>query len=468
MTPAVFAAGTKLRVVGRAGVGVDNINIPAATKAGVMVMNTPDGNTVSTAQLAMSLLCSAARQLPAADMSIKAGKWDKKSFMGRELQGKTIGIIGCGRIGQLVAKCAKGIGMRVIGYDEMAAAAAAAGSAPPSDIEYQGSLGDIYRQSDFISVHTPLTPETKSLLNDETIAQCKRGVHLINCARGGIIDEAALLRALQSGQVGGAALDVYTTEPPHKAEGDVLKALIAHPRVVCTPHLGASTEEAQVKVARDIADQMCDLFDQKDYVGIINVPFMALSTNAHMKPFMVLAEAIGAMLAQMVTSTGELSPVRRIVVRTNGGRDVKITTRAARQLLEAMVLKGIIRHSGEGLQPDMISAPAIAKQMGLESEISDEAAVGTTGKPGSRYWNLLSVSAVRADGSTATVAGAVLGPTPHIVQVNNFTESFSLKAENNHYLTFRNEDKPGAVLEVRHRPCAARCHAAALCPMPLY
>jgi D-3-phosphoglycerate dehydrogenase len=237
------------------GVGVDNIDVAAATNCGIMVMNTPDGNTVSTAQLAMSLLCNMARKIPAANMSVKEGKWIPKNFQGYELQGKTIGIIGCGRIGQVVAKLSQSMGMKVVGYD------------PVLETEKLAEIGimkqsveNVLKTSDFITVHTPMTPETKNLLNDTTLALCKKGVGLVNCARGGIIDEDALLRALESGQVGAAALDVYSSEPPKEN----LRALLQHPNLVCTPHLGASTEEAQINVARDIAQQMCDVFDQKE------------------------------------------------------------------------------------------------------------------------------------------------------------------------------------------------------------
>lgn len=209
VNPAVLKAATKMRVVGRAGVGVDNINVAEATKAGVMVMNTPGGNTISTAQLAVSLLCSMARKVPAANMSVKTGKWDRKSFTGVELNGKTIGIVGCGRIGQVVASCAKTMGMSVIGFDPIASA---------EDLNEVGiekvSMESIFKKSDFITLHTPLTPDTANLINDTTIGMCKHGVHIVNCARGGIVDEAALLRALKSGKVAGAALDVYSTEPP--------------------------------------------------------------------------------------------------------------------------------------------------------------------------------------------------------------------------------------------------------------
>ena len=209
VTPAIINAANKMRIIGRAGVGVDNIDIPAATQAGIMVMNTPMGNTVSTAQLALSLLMSVARKLPAANMSVKKGEWSKKGFEGVELYGKTLGIVGCGRIGQVVAESAAVMGMDVIGYDPVMA---------PELLREAGirpvDVSDIWAEADFITFHTPLTDATKNLLNDDTIAKCKDGVRVINCARGGIVDEDALLRGLESGKIAGAALDVYTSEPP--------------------------------------------------------------------------------------------------------------------------------------------------------------------------------------------------------------------------------------------------------------
>jgi D-3-phosphoglycerate dehydrogenase / 2-oxoglutarate reductase len=279
VTSKVLQAATKMRIVGRAGmvarepesilssflgVGVDNIDVQEATKCGVMVMNTPDGNTISTAQLAMSLLCNMARKIPTANMSVKEGKWIPKKFQGSELQGKTIGIIGCGRIGQVVAKLSKTMEMKVVGYDPTLS------SETLSELGIvKLSLENLLKTSDFITIHTPMTTETKHLLNDTTLALCKRGVGLVNCARGGIIDEEALLRALESGQVGSAALDVFTSEPPKEN----LKSLLQHPNLVCTPHLGASTEEAQINVARDIAQQMCDVFDQKEVMRRLPVFF---------------------------------------------------------------------------------------------------------------------------------------------------------------------------------------------------
>ena len=430
VTPKVLEHAKKMRVIGRAGVGVDNINVQEATKHGIMVMNTPGGNTVSTAQLTVSLLCSLARKIPAANMSIKRGEWDRKSFSGVELNGKTLGIVGCGRIGQVVSQCATAIGMKVIGYD------------PVMDKEAfkeagikQVDLEEIWSKSDVITVHTPLTPETSNLINDASLAKCKNGVRIINCARGGIVDEASLLRGLQSGKVAGAALDVFTSEPPKEH----LKPLIDHPNLVCTPHLGASTDEAQVNVARDIAVQMSDVFAQKDYVGIVNVSYMAAATQTHMKPFMKLAKTIGAMCAQMADS-----PVKNVVLKTWGGRDVNVTTKQARQLLEAMVLKGIVQNMGLGLVPDIISAPLMAKQASIASTISNEFPENV----GSPYWNLISVEVERQDGTKSKITGAVFGSTPHIVQVDDFSDQFAFKPDGSYILTFRNDDRPGAISEV--------------------
>lgn len=430
VTAAILKHATKMRVIGRAGVGVDNINVPEATKHGIMVMNTPGGNTVSTAQLALSLLCSMARNIPAADISVKQGLWDRKSFTGVELNGKTLGIIGCGRIGQVVASCAKTIGMNVIGYDPIMKAEEL------TDVGIKKEeLEGIWAKSDFITVHTPLIPETTNLLNDTTLAKCKTGVRIVNCARGGIVDEAALLRALDSGKVAGAALDVFTSEPPKEN----LKPLIAHPKLVCTPHLGASTEEAQINVARDIAQQMCDVFDQKDYYGVMNVPYMQAAGLPPMKPFMRLAEILGVFQAQLSSSR-----VSKVVLKTWGGRDTDITTKQARQLLMAQALKGVIKHSGIGMVPDLISAPIIAKEVGIVSTISDEAPE-TTGSP---YWNLLSVEVTREDGSSGVVSGVVFGSTPHIVTVDDYSNLFAFKPDGSYILSFRNEDRPGAISEV--------------------
>lgn len=252
------------------------------------------------------------------------------------------------------------------------------------------------------------------------------------------------MRALESGHVAGAALDVYSSEPPKEH----LHPLLKHPNLVCTPHLGASTDEAQVNVARDIAIQMCDVFAQKDYVGICNVPYMAAASMPHMKPFMVLAETMGGMLSQMSES-----PVVDMKIKTWGGRDVNITTRQAKQLLQAKVLKGLVKHMGraQGLVPDLVSAPAMAKELGIDSSISDDLPLGA-GRD-SPYWNLVTVEVKRKDNTVCVMTGAVFGSTPHIVHVDDFTDLFAFKPEGGNILTFRNIDRPGAisgVLELLH------------------
>lgn len=459
VTAKLLQHAKKMRVVGRAGVGIDNIDVTEATKHGVLVMNTPDGNTVSTAQLTMSLLCNLARHIPAANMSIKEGKWDRKSFTGVEITNKVLGIIGCGRIGQVVANCAKNMGMTVIGYDPVMSKEGfdTAGIT-------QVDLKEIWKRSDFITCHTPLTKDTKNLINKNTLALCKFGVRIINCARGGIVDETDLLEGLQSGRVAGAALDVYTVEPP-VPKGDQhlhLTALLAHPNLICTPHLGASTDEAQINVARDIAEQMCNVLDQKDYFGVVNVPYMSLASQQHMKPFMSLAETIGAMHAQIDPST-----VTKVEVRTYGGRDISIATSASRQLLQAKVLIGLIKNRPGAPVPDLVSAPGLAKELGIEAIFSTEPPREATASNGPTYWNLVEVVVWRADGQTSRITGAVLGDAPHIVQVDQYRELFAFKPDlerggSSCVLCFRNDDQPGAVSQVLEVLHAAQINIATL------
>lgn len=435
VTSKILKNAKKMRIVGRAGVGVDNIDVNEATKCGIMVMNTPDGNTVSTAQLTVSLLCNMARKIPTANMSVKEGKWIPKNFQGLELQGKTIGIVGCGRIGQVVGKLSQTLGMNVVGYD------------PISDEETLAEVGikklsleNVLKTSDFISVHTPLTPDTKNLINDTTLALCKKGVGIINCARGGIIDEDALLRGLNSGHVSTAALDVYTSEPPKEN----LTELLRHPNLVCTPHLGASTEEAQVNVAKDIAQQICDLFDQKEFVGIVNVPYISLSTLPQMKPFMSLAETLGSIVSQISDKK-----VKKIVLLTWGGKDISITSKNARLLIESKCLQGILKYKlqdeNSEIEPDLISSPIIAKEKNIESIISEDLPqIVSSGN----YRNLIKLKVVWEDDTMNTITGSVFGNTPHIVGIDQVYDNFAFKPEGSYLLTFKNEDKPGAVLKI--------------------
>uniref|UniRef100_A0A8C7EA39 D-3-phosphoglycerate dehydrogenase n=1 Tax=Nothoprocta perdicaria TaxID=30464 RepID=A0A8C7EA39_NOTPE len=258
VTAEVLAAAQRLRVVGRAGTGVDNVDVEAATRKGVLVMNTPAGNSLSAAELTCGMILCLARQIPQAAASMKEGKWDRKKYMGMELNGKTLGVLGLGRIGREVATRMQAFGMKTIGYDPIIA---------PEDSAAFGveqlPLEQVWPRCDFITVHTPLLPSTTGLLNDSTFAKCRRGVQVVNCARGGIVDEGALLRALRSGQCGGAALDVFTQEPPKDRE------LVNHPNVICCPHLGASTREAQSRCGKEIAMQIVDMATGKGLTGTV-------------------------------------------------------------------------------------------------------------------------------------------------------------------------------------------------------
>ncbi|XP_046649852.1 D-3-phosphoglycerate dehydrogenase-like [Daphnia pulicaria] len=286
VTDEVLAAATKLRLVGRAGTGLDNVDISAATRRGVLVMNTPGGNTMSAAEHTCAMIAALSRHIPQACAALKNGVWDRKTYMGNELHGSTLAILGLGRIGREVAIRMQAFGMKTIGYDPVISKESAA--------EFKVDkmeLEEIWPLADYISVHTPYMPQTHHLINAEALKRCKSTVRIINIARGGIVDEAALLDALISDRCKGAALDVFVQEPPK--EGTTTWQLIQHPRVVCTPHLGASTVEAQERVAREIAEQLIDLAEGRQAVGIANAPNLARSMVERNKPWMQLAQALG-------------------------------------------------------------------------------------------------------------------------------------------------------------------------------
>uniref|UniRef100_A0A8C6URG4 D-3-phosphoglycerate dehydrogenase n=1 Tax=Neogobius melanostomus TaxID=47308 RepID=A0A8C6URG4_9GOBI len=291
VTADVIDAATNLKIIGRAGTGVDNVDVDAATQKGIIVMNTPSGNTISAAELTCALIMNLSRQVPQAAMSMKAGNWDRKKFMGAELYGKVLGIVGLGRIGKEVASRMQSFGMKTIGYDPIT----------PKEISAswgveQMTLEQLWPQCDYITVHTPLMPSTVGLLNDETFAKCKRGVKVVNCARGGIIDEAALFRAVESGQCGGAGLDVFVEEPPKE------RTLVDHPNVISCPHLGASTKEAQARCGQDIALQIVDMVNGKNLVGAVNAQVLASTFSQQSQELIKFGEAIGALLQSCLTS----------------------------------------------------------------------------------------------------------------------------------------------------------------------
>lgn len=416
VTADVINAATKLKIVGRAGTGVDNIDVPAATRRGILVMNTPGGNTISAAEHTVSMLLSLARNIPQAHMSLTGGEWERRKFTGTEVFEKTLGVIGLGKIGREVALRCQGLGMKIVGYDPVLGSDVAA----KLNIDLVG-LEELYRRSDFITVHTPLTNETKHLLNDDTLARCKRGVRVVNCARGGIIDEAALMRALDAGQVAGAALDVFEQEPP---KGN---SLLKHPRVVVTPHLGASTEEAQEKVAFQIAHQIADALKGRGYAGLVNGAALQLALNEELTPYLTLAERMGSLVAQRMT--GKL---KRLTVGASGE-----LMSSSIEVMKAGVLKGVLSH----VQPDpvnFVNAAMLATDMGLTIVEQKESA-----KEG--FPNLLSVR-YETDNETMEVSGTVFGAsTIRLVKLDGFR--FEVRPEG-YLLIYSNIDRPGMLARV--------------------
>jgi D-3-phosphoglycerate dehydrogenase / 2-oxoglutarate reductase len=416
VTADLISAAPKLKIIGRAGAVVDNVDLEAATRRGIVVMNTPGGNTISAAEHTLSLLLSLARNIPQAFESLRQGKWDRKSFVGTELLEKTIGIIGLGKIGREVASRCQAFGMKAIGYDPVLSSEVAA----KAGIELV-TLDEIFRRSDFVTLHTPLTDETKGLIRDETIAKCRNGVRIINCARGGIIDEHALLRGLESGKVGGAALDVFEKEPP----GD--HPLFKHPHFIATPHLGASTEEAQEKVARQIAIQVADMLKERGIAGAVNAEALQLSLKKELKPYVALAEKMGGLLAQLMS--GQL---KKVSVTCSGA-----FLSSSLELVSAAVLKGALAHLLS--EPvNLINAPVIAREMGMAIDEERE-----TENPA--YTHLITVR-YDTDKESRRFAGTVFGNShARIVRIDDFHLEVNPEGS---LLFYSNIDKPGMLASV--------------------
>lgn len=344
ITRKVMEAAPKLRVVGRAGVGVDNVDVETATQRGIVVMNTPSGNTISTAELTFSMLMALARKIPQAHMSMKAGEWNRKAFQGAELYNKTLGILGMGRIGSEVARRAIAFGMRVLAYDPYLALS----RAKAMQVEL-AELNEIYAQADFITVHMPMTDETKGMLNQAAFAKMKKGVRILNCARGGIVHEGDLLEALKSGQVGGAALDVYEVEP---LPGD--SPLRAHPQLIMTPHLGASTDEAQENVGIEVAEAITDYLVHGAVRNAVNLPNLDAKTFAIVRPYLELGLRLGRLVAQLAPRRND-----RIVI-TYGGRATELPT----DPVTRSVLKGFLELAG-GKDVNQVNVRTMASSLGL-------------------------------------------------------------------------------------------------------
>ena len=414
ITAAIIQAGTRLRVVGRAGVGVDNVDVEAATRRGVIVMNAPGGNTVSTAEHAFSLLLSVARKIPAADAMVRTGKWDRKNLEGVELYNKTLGIIGMGRIGTELSRRAIAFGMRVAAFDPYLSAT----RARTLQVELFDDIDDVLAASDFLTLHTPLTPETHHLLDAARLAKAKRGVRIINCARGGLIDEAALCDALASGHVAGAALDVFETEPlPNES------ILRQAPNLVLTPHLGASTAEAQESVGIEIAQSIRAALLEGTIRNAVNMPNLDAKTLAIVGPHLRFGEKLGRFLSQ-------LAPKRAEHLNINYSGKVNEVDTAA---ITRSVLKGFLQSAG-GSEVNEVNAPAFAESLGLKITETRLSAAGD-------YTDLLELSA-SAEGKSVSVAGAFFGATPRIVSVN----SRPVEARpHGVVLVLENADRPGIV-----------------------
>jgi D-3-phosphoglycerate dehydrogenase len=412
VTDKVLAAARRLRVVGRAGIGVDNIDVKAATAKGIIVMNTPFGNSVTTAEHAISLMLALARQIPAADRSTQGGKWEKSRFMGVEIAGKTLGVIGCGNIGAIVADRAMGLKMQVIAYDPFLSPE----RAHAIGVE-KVDLDELFRRADVITLHTPLTDKTRNIIDAAAIVRMKSGVRIINCARGGLIVEAALREALLSGQVAGAALDVFTVEPATE------NPLFGLDNVICTPHLGASTTEAQEKVAVQVAEQMCAYLLRGAISNAINFPSITAEEAPRLGPFVKLAEQLGSFAGQL-TETG-LKEVRLEYV----GDVAELNTKA----LTAAALAGILAPLLEGA--NMVSAPVLAKERGIgvaETRKGREGAYGT-------YIRLTVVT----EAQVRSVAGTVFsGGRPRLIQIKGINMEAELTP---HMLYVTNQDKPGFI-----------------------
>lgn len=413
VTRAVIEAGRKLEVIGRAGAGVDTIDVGAATERGVIVMNTPGGNTTAVAEHTMALVLALARRVPAADASLKAGRWEKSGLQGVELFGKVLGLIGLGRIGGEVARRALGFRMHVIAFDPFLGREAA---------ERLGvetvELDDLLARADFISIHTPLMSETRHLIADAQLARVKPGVRIINCARGGIIDEAALARAIADGRVAGAALDVFEQEPPSSGH-----PLVGLPQVVVTPHLGAATDEAQTAVAVAIADQVADALVRGVVVNAVNLPAMDAETLKEQAPYGVLATAMGRFLAQL--AEGRMAEARL----TYAG---DVTSRPTASLTLAFV-QGVLNTILSG-HVTPVNAMLVAKERGL--------LVSETSTTESADYASLVTAELRTDRGSWSVGGTVHRKEPRFVSV----EGYALEAVPEGWmLVFANLDVPGVI-----------------------
>jgi D-3-phosphoglycerate dehydrogenase len=412
VTEKLIAQATNLKVIGRAGIGVDNVDIPAASRRGIIVMNTPFGNSITTAEHAIALLFAVARQIPEANESTHAGKWEKNRFMGVEITGKTLGIIGAGNIGSIVAARAIGLRMNVIAYDPFLSEQ----RAQELGVE-KVELDDLFRRSDFITLHTPMTDKTRGIINKDAFARMKDGVRIINCARGGLVVEADLIEALKSGKVAGAGIDVFETEPANE------NPLFHMENVVCTPHLGASTSEAQENVALQIAEQMSDYLIKGAVSNAINMPSITAEEAPRLKPFVKLAEVLGAFVGQVTDE-----PIQEVEILFDGST-AAMNTRA----LVSAALAGLIRPQVADV--NMVSAPIMVKERGI--------IVAEVKRDKSGVFDGYIKLTVKTDKRTRSIAGTVFSDgKPRFIQI----KGINLDAEvGQHMLYTTNSDVPGII-----------------------
>jgi len=412
VTSKVLESARNLKVIGRAGIGVDNVDVPAATARGIIVMNTPFGNSITTAEHAVSLMLALARQIPEADASTRAGKWEKNKFMGVEIYAKTLGVIGCGNIGSIVAERALGLKMKVIAYDPFLSEERA------RDLGVEKvELDELFKRADFITLHTPLTEKTRNIVDAAAIAKMKKGVRIVNCARGGLVDEAALAAALKSGQVAGAAFDVFVEEPATQ------NPLFNLPNVVCTPHLGAATSEAQENVALQVAEQMSDYLLRGAISNAINFPSITAEEAPKLKPFVALAEKLGSFAGQL-TETG----VKKVQIAYDGAV-ASMNTKA----LTAAAVAGLLRPMLSDI--NVVNAPLVAKERGIVVE-------ETTREMAGDYESLITVTVI-TDRQSRHVSGTVFADgRPRIVNIKGIRMDAEF-GPSMIYIT--NLDKPGFI-----------------------
>jgi len=412
VTEKLLEKATRLKVIGRAGIGVDNVDIPAASKKGVIVMNTPFGNSVTTAEHAIALMFAVARQLPEASVSTHAGKWEKNRFMGVELFNKTLGIIGAGNIGGIVIDRARGLHMKVLAYDPFLSEERAT-ELGATKVE----LDELLARADFITLHVPLTEKTRNILSAENLAKTKKGVRIVNAARGGLIDEAALAGMLKSGHVAGAALDVFATEPATDSP------LFGLPNVVVTPHLGASTTEAQENVALQVAEQMADYLLTGAVQNALNMPSVTAEEAAIMGPWIKLASHLGAFVGQMTDE-----PIKAVNILYDG-----VAVPMNRNALNAAVIAGVMK----SVNPDanMVSAPVVAKERGIQIATTTQDKSGV-------YDGYIKVTMVSGD-RERSIAGTVFSDhKPRFIQIRGINVDAEIGA---HMMYTRNRDVPGVI-----------------------